>query len=200
MKIYLVRHAQSRWQLEPSPDLDTELTPVGHEQAKRLGQWLAEQKKSADRFQIEISGLWASPYRRAQETANYVSNALRLEVHICPDLREANFHVADDLPSMETPWGTHAPYEPTARYAAFKAQVRIGFEHLMTQVEAVGGPVLAVTHGAFIKTLFRLMTGTDAICFQLHNAGLNAIEWKRGRWHLIHLSICDFLPAELRTF
>jgi probable phosphoglycerate mutase len=101
---------------------------------------------------------------------------------------------------METPRGTYAPYEPSARYAAFKTQVRTGFEQLMTQVEAAGGPVLAVTHGGFIKTLFRLMMGTDTICFQLHNAGLNAIEWRRGRWHLICLSICDFLPAELRTF
>jgi probable phosphoglycerate mutase len=114
-------------------------------------------------------------------------------------LREAEFHVADDLPSTETPWQAHALYEPSSRYAAFKTQVGSGFEQLMTQVETVKGPVLAVTHGGFIKTLLRLLTGTDTICFQLYNAGVTAIEWKRGRWHLMHLNVWDFLPPELRT-
>jgi broad specificity phosphatase PhoE len=200
VKIYLVRHAQSRWQLQPSVDLDSALTAVGHEQASRLGQWLAEHQRFDDGSRIAISGLCASPYRRAQETSRYVSDALGLGVRTCPDLREAEFHVAEDLPSRETPWDAHAPYAPSARYAAFKTQVGIGFEHLMTQVEAVGGPVLAVTHGGFIKTLFRLMMGTDTICFQLYNAGINSIEWKRGRWHLLQLNVCDFLPVELRTF
>jgi broad specificity phosphatase PhoE len=199
MKIYLVRHAQSRWQVQASLDLDSELSSVGHEQATRLGQWLAEYGECNYGSCIAVSGLSASPYRRAQQTATYVSKALGLPIRTCPELREADFHVADDLPSAKTPWDAYAPYEPSTRYSAFKTQVRIGFEELMRQAEAVNGPVLAVTHGGFIKTLLRLVTGTDVICFQLYNAGISAIEWKRGRWHIIHLSVCDFLPTGLRT-
>ena len=50
------------------------------------------------------------------------------------------------------------------------------FEELVAEVEAGNGPVLAITHGGFIKTLLRLVAGTDAICFRVYNAGVNGIE------------------------
>jgi len=200
MRIYLVRHAQSHWQLQPSPDRDTDLTTIGHEQSRLMAQWLAGHQKLDHATRIEISGLCASPYKRAHDTAKYASNALGLCICVCPDLREADFHVADDLPTMQGPRQGPEPYELSWRYAAFKMQVSIGFEKLIAEVEVAGGPILAVTHGGFIKTLLRLVVGTDIVCFQVYNTALNAIEWRRGRWHLIYLNLCDHLPAELRTF
>ena len=36
-----------------------------------------------------------------------------------------------------------------------------------------------------------LTTGSDAVSFWLYNTSLNVLEWKRGRWHLIHLNLWD---------
>lgn len=199
MRIYLARHAQSQWQLQATQDGDTDLTAMGHEQARRMAQWLADHDRLDHATRIEIAALCSSPYKRAQDTATYVSSALRLSVCTYPNLREADFHVADHLPVSETPLQTPVNCVLSDRYLAFKVQVRAGFEELIGQVEAARGPVLAVTHGGFIKTLLRLIGGTDAVCFQLYNTGLSAIEWRRGRWHLVYLNLWDHLPAELRT-
>lgn len=199
MRIYLVRHAQSNWQLQASPDRNTELTAVGHHQAKLLAQWLAAHPTLDHSTRIEIVGLCSSPYKRAQETIKYTSDALGSSVSIFEELREADFHVADDLPSMTGPRQAPQEREHTDRYAAFRIQVKTGLEKLITEAEATGGPILAVTHGGFIKTLFRLVLGSDAVCFIVYNAAINAIEWRRGRWHLVYLNLSDHLPAEFRT-
>lgn len=199
MRIYLVRHAQSDWQLQRSEDRDTDLTAIGHEQARRLGEWLAEHHRLDHATYIEIAALCASPYRRAQDTAAYASKALRLCVCTYPNLREADFHVADDLPVSEEPLTVSKPYQPSRRYAAFKEQVGLGLEQLVREADSAHGPVLAVTHGGFIKTLLRLVFGTDSGCFQVYNTTLTAIEWRRGRWHLVFLNLWDHLPVELRT-
>lgn len=84
-------------------------------------------------------------------------------------------------------------------YAAFKSQVHTAFQELVERAEVSSGPVLAVTHGGFIKTMLRIVVNSDIVCFRLYNTGLNLIEWERGRWHIGHLNLWDHLPLELRT-
>lgn len=200
MRIYLARHGQSEWQIQASRERDTNLTSIGHEQSRLLARWLADHKQLDGAVRLEVAALCASPYRRAQDTAAYASEALRLTVCTYPSLREADFHVADDLPATARPLEAHGAYIASSRYAGFKVQVRAGLEQLVARAEAAHGPVLAVTHGGFMKTLLRLVAGTDTVCFQLYNTALSAIEWRRGRWHLTHLNLWDHLPAELRTW
>jgi broad specificity phosphatase PhoE len=199
MRIYLARHGQSRWQIKPDQDWDAALTPLGHEQARRMAHWLAGHHKVDNEARVEIASLCASPHRRAQETVAYAADALQLLVCTQPNLREADFHVADHLPEGEGPLSVPGNHTPSIQYAAFKAQAQAGLEGLVRAAECADGPVLAVTHSALIKTLLRLVVGNDAVCFQLYNTSLNLIEWKRGRWHLIHLNLWDHLPPELRS-
>jgi broad specificity phosphatase PhoE len=199
MKIYLARHGQSRWQLEPSDDLDTALTPLGHEQSERLATWLAAGGVVDGATRVEIATLCASPFKRSQETAGYVARALDLPLVTQPVLREAALHVADHLPRRETPLEPHPPFEPSDEYAAFKAQAREALDGLVAHAEAGEGPVLAITHGALIKTVLRIAADSDDVCFRLYNTALNLIQWRRGRWHLVHLNLWDHLPRELRT-
>ncbi len=199
MKIYLVRHAQAMWQLDSAQSLDSSLTALGHDQAKRLAQWLLCQQQIDQEGRIIFNSLCVSPLKRAQETAAYVSAALELPAFIKQELREADFHVADHLPQRESPRQSFPPYQCSPVYAAFKSQSQAALDGLIEQAECGGGPVLAVTHGGVIKTILRLIAGSDAICFRLYNAALNLIEWKRGRWHIVHLNQWDHLPAELRT-
>jgi broad specificity phosphatase PhoE len=199
MRIYLARHAQSEWQIEPTENWDTPLTATGHQQARQLAQWLADSPRLDGEMRVEIASLYASPLRRAQETAAYLANTLELDVITHDSLREADFHVATHLPQRDGPLSTYIPFTPSEEYSNFRAQADWALQVLVRQAEVSDGAVLAVTHGGLIKTLLRLITGTDVVCFRLYNACLNVIEWRRGRWHLVHLNLWDHLLVELRT-
>ena len=73
------------------------------------------------------------------------------------------------------------------------------YQELVARAEAGPGPVLAVGHGGFIKTLFRILGGSDQFCVTLYNSCLSLVEWRRGRWHVVYVNLWDHLPAELRT-
>jgi broad specificity phosphatase PhoE len=199
MRIYLTRHAQSEWQLEPSENWDTSLTATGHQQAQQLARWLSTHPQIAGGTRIDIGSLYASPFKRAQETAAYVADALGLDVVTHKSLGEAEFHVASQLPQRDGPLAAFVPFTPSEKYAAFRAQADLALRVLVQQAETNNGAVLAVTHGGLIKTLLRVITATDVVCFRLYNTCLNVIEWRRGRWHLVHLNLWDHLPVELRT-
>jgi len=199
MRIYIARHAQSEWQLEPSENWDTSLTATGHEQARRLASWLASDPCLARGTRVEIASLYASQFKRAQETASYIATALKLAIVTHESLGEADFHVATQLPQRDGPLSPHSPFTPSEKYSDFKAQADSALRVLVEQAEVSQGAVLAVTHGGLIKTLLRRITGTDAVCFRLYNACLNVIEWRRGRWHLVHLNLWDHLSVNMRT-
>jgi probable phosphoglycerate mutase len=199
MKIYLARHGQSQWQLERSENWDTPLTALGHEQAKHMGKWLAGYQMVNNQEQIEVASLHVSPLIRSYETGVHVAKALHLPLIIQQNLREATFHVSEHLPQRDSPLQAHPAYEPSKIYAVFKSQAQAALEDLVAQAEASGGSVLAITHGGLIKTVLRLVIGSDTVCFRLYNTGLSCIEWRRGRWHLVHLNLLDHLPAKLRT-
>jgi broad specificity phosphatase PhoE len=198
MQIYLVRHGQSQWQTGLSDNPDTPLTTLGHLQSRQLATWLATSPRLAGGAPVTIAALYASPLRRAQETAAHLANALGLAVATDACLSEADFHVADHLPQRGGPLCLHRPFTPSESYADFRRQADRALRLLVRQAEA-SGSVLAVTHGGLIKTLLRLVVGTDDVCFRLCNACPNVIEWRRGRWHLIHLNLWDHLLTDHRT-
>lgn len=198
MRIYLVRHAQSWWQVDPNHDWDTSLTDLGHEQSRRIGAWVGGHESIDRSSRLAVAALFTSPLKRAQETTQYVADALGLPPRVDDRLREADFHVASQLP--QAPHPLQRPVgDPTERYRVYRQQVESGWQALVAEAEQVGGPVLAVTHGGFIKTSFRIVTGTDQACLTLYNACVNLLEWRRGRWHLVYLNLWDHLPPELRT-
>jgi broad specificity phosphatase PhoE len=179
-------------------NLDMPLTAMGHLQSRRLATWLATSPRLAGGAPASIAVLYASPLQRAQQTAAHIAEALDLAVETDPCLCEADFHVADHLPQREGPLCQHHPFTPSETYAAFRVQADEALRLLVRQAE-MNGSVLAVTHGGLIKTLLRLIADTDKVCFRLCNACLNVIEWRRGRWHLVHLNLWDHLQTELRT-
>ncbi|GHH76979.1 phosphoglycerate mutase [Streptomyces sulfonofaciens] len=198
MKVYLVRHGQSQWQLSPSQDWDTPLSPLGHQQARHLAAWCAEHELLDAGSRLDVGVLRTSPLKRARETAGYLAESLGLPVQVQPGLTEATFHVVSELPKAPGPLALPQG-ELSERYVTFRRQVGEALAGL-TQVAAENDlPVLAVTHGGVIKTLLRTIAGTDAFCLKLYNCGITAIEWKDGRWRIVHLNLWDHLPPELRT-
>jgi probable phosphoglycerate mutase len=193
-----MRHAQSWWQVDPSHDWDTSLTDLGHEQARRTAAWLASDGQVDRDSKVEVGSLYSSPLQRAHETARYTAAALGIELRVEEQLREATFHVASELPRSPRPQ-QRPTGPPTERYLAFRAQVESGWQKLVATAEADSTPVLAVCHGGFIKTLFRIIGGSNEFCVTLYNACLSLMEWRRGRWHIVYINLWDHLPPQLRT-
>src|SRR5438132_7423935 len=95
-RLYLIRTAQS--QGNTGEDLttgDPDLTDVGWEQAKRLGERMKTQK---------LDAIYASPLRRTQETATAIGDVAGLEVRPRHDLVEVVMGRADlDIRQLPDP-------------------------------------------------------------------------------------------------
>lgn len=85
MEIYLMRHGQTTSDIEDrfGGDYDDHLTSDGEKQAKALG-------KKLQNSGIEV--LFVSSRIRAQETAIFLNEKLKVEVVTDPDLRERNLY------------------------------------------------------------------------------------------------------------
>ncbi|MFG2981712.1 histidine phosphatase family protein [Streptomyces sp. NPDC048258] len=201
MKIHMARHGQSQWQIEPTDDLDTPLSATGWSQARLLADWLAEHPALDAGGRLDVGSMVTSPLKRARETAACVSRTLGLPAPVLPNLAEAPFHVVDELPLAEGPFAPRLDPVPAfpERYVLFRRQAESALFELAQWAEETKAPVLAVTHGGLIKTVLRVALQTDLTCFQVYNASITSLEWRKGRWRVSHLSLWDHLPVPLRT-
>jgi len=78
MQIILIRHGQAERQL--TTDAERALTPHGEWQAQQTAAWLAN-------HDYQLDGLFSSPYVRAQQTANYIAEALDIHITLCDDIK-----------------------------------------------------------------------------------------------------------------
>jgi 2,3-bisphosphoglycerate-dependent phosphoglycerate mutase len=90
--LWLVRHGESTWNIlglvQGQTDEST-LTRQGHHQAQRLAELFQD---------LPVVAVYASDLRRAQETANVLGAALRLQVRPCRALRERSFGGCENRP------------------------------------------------------------------------------------------------------
>jgi len=87
---HLVRHGETVWHERNryAGVSDIELTAAGHQQANALGRWTQHNP---------IDQLFASPLRRALETAKPASESSGLEIRVDSGLREVNFGAGEGL-------------------------------------------------------------------------------------------------------
>lgn len=83
-KLYFTRHGQTIWNVENKVcgATDIELTDLGREQAKALGEKIKG---------LPIQEILASPLIRARETAEHISKISGIPVRVEEKLREQNF-------------------------------------------------------------------------------------------------------------
>jgi 2,3-bisphosphoglycerate-dependent phosphoglycerate mutase len=81
MKLFLIRHAQSQNNARPESERveDPVLTEIGHEQARRLSEWLPS---------LGLTRLFTSPFRRTLETTVRIHHATGLVPEVITDLHE----------------------------------------------------------------------------------------------------------------
>lgn len=200
-RLYLVRHAQS--QGNTGEDLttgDPDITEVGWEQARRLGERLKGQR---------IDRIYASPLRRTQQTASAIGQVSGLDVLPKADLTEVVLGQADYdirlLPEKKRERvaerimteGTWDAFPGSEGSAAARKRVRSVIHEI---VDAHPGERLVlVSHAGFIQTFVSLALGLDRdFVFYPFNASVTSVRAKDGRfvlWRLNDIAHLDGLPA-----
>lgn len=200
-RLYLIRHAQS--QGNTGEDLttgDPDLTEVGFEQAKRLGERMKDAR---------LDAIYASPLRRTQETAMAIADHLGLDVKPRHDLVEVVMgradldirqlppdeqqQIADEIVSKGT-WDAFPGSEGSA-YA--RSRITKAIDEI---VDAHPGQRVAVVcHAGVIQTYVSVVLEHPRdFIFYPFNASIASIRAKGDRrviWRLNDISHLSDMPA-----
>lgn len=212
MHLYLIRHGQSevnaREDWNTLPNLDTSLTDKGHRQAMALRDWMRDN-------QIKADALYCSTMRRAQETAQYVAEAVGIAPINDDRLREISAAYrtgepvsAPDLPRSYAPIKAFdAAFRPMAAdvdggESWMQGRVRLG-EFMDTMLDNhVGKTVMVVAHGGVIAALFDNLfnVGPNRLCdVHNHQTGWTLFgyrpEKEQERWYLWSHNRVDHLAG-----
>ncbi|MFI0778390.1 histidine phosphatase family protein [Streptomyces sp. NPDC021212] len=155
MRLLLVRHGQTTSNVRHALDTDmpgAELTALGQQQAERLVERLAAER---------IDALYASPLRRAQQTAAPLARERGLDVVVREGVREL---IAGDLEMREDTESVQLYLKTVMAWAAGQTDLRMPggqtgeealarYDEVIEEIAASGAEhVTVVSHGASIRT------------------------------------------------
>jgi broad specificity phosphatase PhoE len=204
MRLLLVRHAQSASNVGGALDTaipGAALTDLGHEQAARLVSRLADQR---------LDAVAASALTRAQQTAEPVAADRGLAVITLDGLREieaGEFEMQTSARAIDAYRGVIAGWATGALEMAMPGgrtghEFLARFDQAVRALEDAGTKVVAVSHGAAIRTWVAARCGNvDAAAVAargLANTGVAVVEGSAdGGWQLIDWleEIVDDVPA-----
>ena len=191
-RYFLIRHAQTQWngenRLQGCSDLP--LSPLGVQQAERLGTYFATR---------QLTEIFTSHLQRSQQTAQAIvaGNGHRLAPSIEPELREMHLGCWEGLTPEEIDARYDGAYQQwasrpsTVRIAnaepheAFRARVRDVWHQLLAV--RLEGDYAIVTHGGVIAAILAELLGADYDAMlrrvRLDNAGITALELPSGGGH-----------------
>ena len=158
--IIYVRHGETDWNklglIQGS--VDTDLNETGHAQAKSVAAQLAQLDVEWADYNIVVS-----PQRRAQQTAEYVLNALGRDMDsVDPRVRELGFGIWESRPFWELKASPVYPADPEGRYY-WRPEGGESYEDGVARVNAwraeLTRPTLVVSHGAVGRCLMGSMAG-----------------------------------------
>lgn len=157
MQLHLIRHGETGWNAEGRVQghADNPLNETGREQARALGERLAE---------LRPARIYSSSSLRARETAELAFGHLDLEVIVSDQLREIGLgdwegQLYRDLEQSHPDAVRRFREEPhNFRYPGAETFVELQARGLAALVaiatrEAPGSDILVVSHGAMIRTL-----------------------------------------------
>ncbi len=168
LRIYLARHGQNEDNAERllTGHRNRPLTDLGRQQARELGQKMSE-------LGIELDAIYTSPLIRAKETAQIVTDMLRLnhKVNVLDDLIERNFGVMtgrpideilalpeeDKLPAGRVTYFLRAEGAETFDLALIRAKRALE----VIQREHESGTILLVCHADIGKMMYAAYYGLD---------------------------------------
>ncbi|SCY56726.1 histidine phosphatase family protein [Alkaliphilus peptidifermentans] len=155
-KLFLTRHGQTEWNLEGrlQGHKDSNLTDVGEQQAKLLGERLKD---------IEIDVIISSSSGRAYRTAELICGDREIDILPNDNLKEINIgdwegqlvveveeHSPDEHHNF---WNLPHLYQPSGGETFQQLHTRVSNEIEKIITEHYGKNILVVTHGVVLKAL-----------------------------------------------
>jgi broad specificity phosphatase PhoE len=160
--VYLVQHGDKQ-RLPGDPGL----TSLGCQQARQAGAWLNDQA---------IRALYASPLRRARETAEGIGRVTGLPVTLDDRLRERlNWAGGESLEDFLARWARtedDRDHQPAGGVSSRQAAARL--RAFLAGLAGQPGPVAAVTHGGITTDLLRTLLGDAAVPPGVRESGMPA--------------------------
>ena len=188
MRILLARHGETGWNAAGRVQgaSDTDLNDNGRIQAEELGRRLAESGE-------KIDVCYASPKRRAFETAEIACRRLGLTPIPVEDLREVSFGVWEGRtwPEIERQWAEeYEAYQKDRMKVAPPGGESLGdaLKRILPALDAIaagpGETALAVCHSAVIRAVLGWRAGVPfdnkaLYRFNVPNAQWVAVDWDR---------------------
>ena len=191
LRLLLLRHAETDWNRERRYQgwTDTSLSAAGHAQAEAAARLLSGSR---------LGAVWASPLRRARDTAAAIAAPHGLEVQTDPAFREMGFgpwegltvsEVSARFPDAYRIW-IEAPHRASWSGAETLAEVR---ERVLAGLDELRGAyagqtVCLVAHGVSSRILIleALGLGLDRIwSLQISSTGISELEF-RDDWTALH--------------
>ena len=204
VRLYLVRHGQARAD-DGTYNEDTPLSPLGRRQAEAVAVGLAN---------ASLAAIYASPMRRARETAEPLARVTGLDVQVEERLRE--FEIAGWGPGMvedvDWAWRPDDVGVPGGEtIAAFAERVAAACDDIVPT--HAGGAIAIVSHSGTGDAILRWAMGlpTDSAWFHEFDIPNGAIVeltvWPEGRHPdgppryaaILRAPNLDHLPASLRS-
>lgn len=200
-RLCLVRHGETDWnaQRRIQGQIDIPLNAAGRRQAQATAAGVAG---------AGFDAVYSSDLGRALETAAPIAAALGMALKRQPGLRERHYgrmqgltsaEARERFPDLHAAYAARDPHhdlgggEPLSEFAR---RVAASLQALVAAHP--GGTLLAVSHGGVLDVAHRLATGRDLSTprdFAMPNAGLNWIEYRGQRWHLVSWGHMGHLPA-----
>ena len=181
-KLFLVRHGET--------ELNSAERYWGHSDVKlsSLGLWQAE--RLYHRLKSEkVNAVYASDLRRALATAETIVRGCRLDIVICPELREINFGRVEGLtfaeisqlfPEFAARWrrrDVSLEFPGGESFSGLNKRVSSFTDRLKEHTPAEG--VLVVAHAGVLRTLICQLMGIAPCCvyqFRLDLASLSIVD------------------------
>lgn len=196
MILYLVRHGESLYNAERriQGQTDIGLSPLGHQQAAALAAAFAE---------LPIDAIYASPLRRAMETAAPIAAALKLPVQTDDRLKEIHAGIFQGLlwdeieqqaPEEARLWRQQDPDFVIPGGESRRALMHRG-QAVLEAIREAGQPqVVVVAHGGVLTAGLKGLLGVpvERNPFSLFNASISRLHWDR-RIKLVTLNELDHL-------
>jgi len=212
-RLFILRHAQTALNAEGKiqGETDIPLNHQGRQQAKKMAAYLARY--------YTIEHLFSSPFPRAQETAQIVSQRYGISTEINPDLIELQFGKINNQRFSELE--TIAPEyfgkinhiydtstdenisKPAFPEGESTAAIQKRIEHFTNQLleQHRGKCVAAVSHGGFIKYMLAYYAGIplqQPIFFFIENASVSVVDFYQNRSIIMAINECGYLNIPIR--
>ncbi|CDA07562.1 phosphoglycerate mutase [Fusobacterium nucleatum YWH7199] len=207
MEIYFVRHGQTIWNVEKRFQglSDSPLTELGITQAKLLGEKLKD---------IKFDKFYSTSLKRAYDTANYIKGNREQKVEIFDDFVEISMGDMEGIKQedfkklypeqVKNFFFNQLEYDPSSfggeNFLEVRERVIRGLNKFI-ELNKNYERVLAVSHGATLKTLLHYISGKDISTLSDEaipkNTSYTIVKYENGKFEIIDFSNTSHLEGKL---